>query len=107
MRAARAPGCDPHQDREPPRGRVAARSDAFDATFAPAAAVHTADAPEATADTTDAGEGAGFDRDRVLRLLDQLERDVVAVESAMVHVEAGAHDEYAAAVALLEPQLSD
>jgi hypothetical protein len=85
-------------------------SDAFDATFVPA------DAPTepatvandgATDAATDANDGAGFDRDRVLRLLDRLERDVVAVESAMVHVEAGAHDGYAAAVALLEPQLSD
>ena len=68
------------------------------------------DATPDDADATpadDAADGAGFDRDRVLRLLDQLERDVVAVESAMVHVEAGAHDEYAAAVAPLEPQLSD
>jgi hypothetical protein len=69
-------------------------SDATDATA-------QADAAQADADAS------GFDRDRVLRLLDQLERDVVAVESAMVHVEAGAHDEYAAAVAVLEPQLSD
>jgi hypothetical protein len=49
----------------------------------------------------------GFDRGRVLRLLDRLERDVATVETAMVHVEAGEHEAYAAAVATLDVQLVD
>ena len=49
----------------------------------------------------------GFDRDRVLRLLDQLERDVSAVEAAMVHAESGDSEAYAAAVSTLEPRLAD
>ena len=49
----------------------------------------------------------GFDRARVLRLLDRLERDVVAVETAMVHVEAGEHEAYAAAVATIDARATD
>jgi hypothetical protein len=49
----------------------------------------------------------GFDRERVLRLLDQLERDVTAVEAAMVHAESGDTEAYAAAVSTLEPRLVD
>jgi hypothetical protein len=59
------------------------------------------------ADDADAPAGDGYDRERVLRLLDQLERDVTAVEAAMVHAEAGDHDAFAAAVAPLEPHLAD
>jgi hypothetical protein len=57
------------------------------------------------ADDQDASDG--FDRERVLRLLDQLERDITAVEAAMVHAESGDHEAFAAAVAPLEPQLPD
>ncbi len=46
-----------------------------------------------------------FDRERVLALLDRLERDVAVVEAAMVHVEAGEHESFDAAVAVLEPVL--
>jgi hypothetical protein len=46
-----------------------------------------------------------FDRDRVLRLLDQLEADITAVEAAMVHAESGDSEAFAAAVASLTPQL--
>jgi hypothetical protein len=46
-----------------------------------------------------------FDRERVLRLLDQLEADVTAVEAAMVHAESGDSEAFAAAVASLEPQI--
>lgn len=49
----------------------------------------------------------GFDRSRVMRLLERLERDVAAIEVAMAHVEAGEHGAYAAAVAGLEPRLAD
>jgi hypothetical protein len=47
-----------------------------------------------------------FDRDRVLALLDRLERDIAVIEAAMVHVEAGEHESFAAAVAVLEPVLA-
>jgi hypothetical protein len=49
----------------------------------------------------------GFDRDRVLRLLDRLERDVTAVEAAMEHAESGDQEAFAAAVAPLESPLAD
>ena len=45
-----------------------------------------------------------FDRERVLALLDRLERDIAVVEAAMAHVEAGEHDSYAAAMTVLEPR---
>jgi hypothetical protein len=64
------------------------------------------DAAEAAA-AGDASADDGFDRGRVLRLLDRLERDVAAVETAMVHVEAGEHEAYAAAVATLDVQPVD
>jgi hypothetical protein len=54
-----------------------------------------------------AADNDGFDRERVLRLLDQLERDVTAVEAAMVHAESGDTEAYAAAVSTLEPRLVD
>jgi hypothetical protein len=59
-------------------------------------------APEAEPDGAD-----GFDRERVLRLLDRLERDIDAVELAMGHAESGEHDAYAAAVSSLSPRLAD
>jgi hypothetical protein len=46
-----------------------------------------------------------FDRERVLTLLDRLERDIAVVEAAMVHVEAGEHESFDAAVAVLQPGL--
>jgi hypothetical protein len=55
----------------------------------------------------DPQDADGYDRDRVLRLLDRLERDVVAVETAMVHAESGDHEAYATAVSTLEPRLLD
>jgi hypothetical protein len=51
--------------------------------------------------------GDGYDRDRVLRLLGRLERDIAAVEVAMVHAEAGDHEAFTATVAPLETQLVD
>jgi hypothetical protein len=60
-------------------------------------------APTATAADAESPSADGFDRARVLRLLERLERDVATVETAMVHVEAGEHEAYAAAVASLEP----
>jgi hypothetical protein len=60
---------------------------------------------DTVADT--AVDNDGFDRERVLRLLDQLERDVTAVEAAMVHAESGDTEAYAAAVSTLEPRLVD
>jgi hypothetical protein len=56
-------------------------------------------------DGSDAADN--FDRDRVLRLLDQLEHDITAVEAAMVHAESGDQEAFTAAVATLEPQLAD
>jgi hypothetical protein len=61
--------------------------------------------PAASVPETDPGDG--FDRDRVLRLLDRLERDVVAVEAAMEHAESGDQEAFAAAVAPLESPLVD
>jgi hypothetical protein len=55
-------------------------------------------APGATAPPAE----APFDRERVLGLLDRLERDIGVIESAMVHVEAGDHDAFGVAVAALD-----
>ena len=63
--------------------------------------------PEPTPAEPDGVGADGFDRGRVLRLLDRLERDVAAVETAMVHVEAGEHEAYAAAVATIDAELVD
>jgi hypothetical protein len=62
---------------------------------------------EAESDASDDTAADGFDRRRVLRLLDRLERDVAAVETAMVHVEAGEHEAYAAAVATIDANVVD
>jgi hypothetical protein len=51
-----------------------------------------------SADDTD----DSFDRERVLELLDCLERDVALVEAAMGHVEAGEHESFTAAIGVLE-----
>jgi hypothetical protein len=71
---------------------------------------HVADRSEDLADRSEAASGEpsasdDFDRDRVLRLLDQLEADVSAVEAAMVHAESGDSEAFAAAVASLEPPI--
>jgi len=63
--------------------------------------------PDVGARTDGAPAGDGYDRDRVLRLLGRLERDIAAVEVAMVHAEAGDHEAFAATVAPLETQLVD
>jgi hypothetical protein len=57
--------------------------------------------------STSASGAETFDRDRVLALLDRLERDIAVVEAAMSHVEAGEHDSYAAAATVLESSLPD
>jgi hypothetical protein len=62
---------------------------------------------DSTALDSTGADNDGFDRERVLRLLDQLERDVTAVEAAMVHAESGDTEAYAAAVSTLEPRLVD
>ncbi len=53
--------------------------------------------PEMSEPTADA-----FDRERVLALLDELERDVAIIESAMASVEAGDHESYDAAMTALD-----
>jgi hypothetical protein len=75
----------------------------------PVPAAEPAPVPSVVAEAPagDAPADDGFDRGRVLRLLDRLERDVAAVETAMVHVEAGEHEAYAAAVATLDVQPVD
>jgi hypothetical protein len=69
--------------------------------FDPAAAAAASPADDGV------GHGDDFDRDRVLRLLGRLERDIAAVEVAMGHVEAGEHDAYEVAVSSLAPRLDD
>ena len=61
----------------------------------------------ANASPTAAAMPDNFDRERVLTLLDRLERDIATVEAAMGHVEAGEHESYAAALTVLEPRLPD
>jgi hypothetical protein len=74
----------------------------------PSAIQPTTVAPEAASTPEAESESAdGFDRERVLRLLDRLERDIAAVELAMGHVESGEHDAYAVAVSSLTPRLDD
>jgi hypothetical protein len=51
---------------------------------------------------TSAPDTDSFDRERVLGLLDRLERDIALVEAAMGHVEAGEHESFAAAISVLE-----
>lgn len=60
----------------------------------------------ASTDTAPA-DADGFDRARVMRLIDQLERDIAAVEMAMAQVEAGEHEAFAATVAPLELRFVD
>lgn len=64
-----------------------------------AAAVEPAAAPAGS--TLDGVEGS-FDRVRVTRLLERLERDVAVTEAAMSHVESGDHASVAVALASLE-----
>jgi hypothetical protein len=65
-------------------------------------------APEVTpVPVEDPADADGFDRERVLRLLDRLETDIGVVEAAMEHAESGDQAAFAAAVAPLEPQLTD
>jgi hypothetical protein len=83
----------------PPNGSVRCFSVTFptDPPIAEAApAIETA--PDAVAVPETTAVDTGFDRDRVLGIIDRLEREVAIVEAAMVHVESGAHD--AAEIAL-------
>lgn len=73
----------------------------------PAGTATTPADPVVTTDPAATPAGDEFDRSRVLRLIERLERDVATVEAAMSHVEAGEHEAYAAAVATLEPRLAD
>jgi hypothetical protein len=51
-------------------------------------------------------EADSFDRERVLGLLDRLERDIAMVEAAMGHVEAGEHASFEAAISVLEADVT-
>lgn len=84
---------------------ISPATDTTPADAVPAGAA-PADAAPTDASPVDAGTD-GFDRARVMRLLERLERDVATVEAAMGHVEAGEHEAYAAAVAAFEPRLAD
>jgi hypothetical protein len=64
-------------------------------TFPDVAPVPAPPGEEPAVDTT-------FDRDRVLSVIDRLEREVAVVEAAMVHVESGAHDAAEIALASLD-----
>jgi hypothetical protein len=71
----------------------------------PAAPAEQSPSPAVADAVVDAADG--FDRERVLRLLDRLERDISTVEAAMEHAESGDVDSFTAAVAPLEARLAD